>query len=267
MASHHCRIVVALIGALIGLAALDEGRARAWGPLPAAPEPVQAAIPEAPPDPPPPPSTPPPPPPATPAAPPTVKAATPATLAPPPEAPSPRVFGIQVAAGFKRLPHDPVAGVMYGYNPGTPQTHELGLNLTIIILLPGSPISLTVGFSYASSSQKIYGGNVDEITSTSELGIGIRKTLSVGPLRPFAGAGFALGGLEVKDDSGAMGYESRHAAGRGGFVEVGAAWRIRETVDVGVTLRYSNFWSAWSAGARYWDAGGIFGGLMVGYGP
>ena len=199
-----------------------------------------------------------------------MNAAAPATPAPAQSAPTPRIFGIQVAPGFKRLPQDPVAGLMFGYNGGTAQTSEVGLHLTLIILPPGWPVSLTVGASYASQSQKVFGGNIDETTSTSELGIGVRKTLSVGPLRPFAGAGFALGGVQVKDDSGAMGYETRVGAGSGGFLEAGAAWRIRETVDVGLTLRYSSFWSDWYPGGRksqYWDAGGFFAGLMVGYGP
>jgi len=38
---------------------------------------------------------------------------------------------------------------------------------------------------------------------------------------------------------------------------------------VGLTLRYSNFWSDKfpTQKATYWDAGGLFAGLVVGYGP
>jgi hypothetical protein len=177
------------------------------------------------------------------------------------------VFGIQLASGFKRLPKDPVAGLMFGYNAGSPQTQELGLNLSVIILPPGWPVSITVAASYASSSQRI--PNVDESTSTSELGVGARKTFATGPVRPFVGAGFALGGVAVDDARDGLGHETWVGAGSGGFLEAGAAWRIKEIVDLGLTLRYSSFWSDYYPGqkAHYWDAGGFFAGLLVGYGP
>lgn len=190
-----------------------------------------------------------------------------ATAAPPDDWPNwPRIFGIQITPGFKRLPKDPVAGLKFGENAGSPQTLELGVNVTVIILPPGWPVSFTLGASYASSSQKV---DSDQTTHTSELGVGVRKTGAYGPLRPFVGAGFALCSVEVKDSYGTMGYETRVGAGSGGFLEAGAAWRIREIVDVGLTVRYSNFWSDKfpTQKAAYWDAGGLFAGLVVGYGP
>lgn len=155
---------------------------------------------------------------------------------------------------------------MAGYNAGTPQTLELGLHLSVIILPPGWPVSLTVAASYASSGQKV--GGIDQTTSTSELGIGVRKTLARGPLRPFAGAGFAMGGIAIKDDAGSQGYGTWVGGGSGGFLEAGAAWRVNQ-IDLGLTVRYSYFWSRFypAADVSYWDAGGFFAGLLVGYGP
>jgi len=178
----------------------------------------------------------------------------------------PRIFGIQVAPGFKRLPRDPVAGLMFGYNAGSPQTLELGVNVSVIILPPGWPVSFTVGASYAASSQN---AGIDQKTHTSELGLGVRKTGVHGPLRPFVGAGLALCAVEVKNDFGSQGYETSVGAGSGGFLEAGAVWRLREVIDLGLTVRYSNFWSDWypTEKAAHWDAGGFFAGLLVGYGP
>ena len=177
------------------------------------------------------------------------------------------MFGVQLAPGFKVLPRDPVAGVMFGYNGGSPQTLEIGFNFTFIVLPPGWPVSLTLGTSYASSSQRL--GDLDEMTHTSELGVGARKTIAYGPVRAFGGAGLALCSLQIKDEHVGQGYETWVGAGSGVFLEAGAAWRIKEIVDVGLTVRYSNFWSDWypTAKARYWDAGGLFAGLLVGYGP
>src|SRR5262245_30864481 len=272
MRSHHAHLTVALIGALV-VVALDDTPALAWGPSLVAPAPPPAATAaparEAPPPPPPPTAAAPATAPAaaaTAAPPPTVRA--PASPPPPaaPSAPSPRVFGIQVAPGLKYLPRDPVAAAMSGYNPGSPQTLELGLNLSLIILPPGWPVSLTVSASYASQTQEI---GVTETTSTSELGVGVRKTFVRGPLRSFVGGGLAMGGIQIKDDAGAQGYRTWVGGGSGAFLEAGAAWRIREIVDAGLIARVSNFWSRFYpvGEANYWDTGGAFVGLLVGYGP
>jgi len=157
---------------------------------------------------------------------------------------------------------------MYGNNAGSPQTSEIGFNFTFIVLPPGWPVSLTLGTSYASSSQRL-GAGLDETAHTSEIGVGARKTIAYGPVRAFGGAGLALCSLEVKDQYVGQSYMTWVGAGSGGFLEAGATWRIKEIVDVGLTVRYSNFWSDRFPvqKARYWDAGGLFGGLLVGYGP
>jgi hypothetical protein len=190
------------------------------------------------------------------------------------EAPQPpaRVLGIQVTPGLKFLSNDPVTVLNFGNAGGAPQTSELGLGVTIIVLPRGWPLSLTVGGSYAASRGKQYwnryDGYFEESASTFELTFGARRTFGEGKTRAFVGAGLGLGAARVRDDF-AQGYESGGGGGSGGFAEAGAFARLNGLVDLGVFLRYSTFPFEWTPTikAQYIDAGGLAVGLMVGFGP
>jgi hypothetical protein len=185
---------------------------------------------------------------------------------------APRVFGIQLTPGVKYLAHDPVTGLSFGNAGGSPQTRELGLGVTLIFLPRGWPVSLTVGGAYAASPSKHYtsryDGPFDESASTTELGVGVRKTFGRAILRGFVGTGLALCSASVRDDF-AQGYESGGSGGSGAFVEAGGVARVRGLVDVGGYLRYSTFPFEWfpTIKAQHFDAGGIAVGLIVGFGP
>jgi hypothetical protein len=178
--------------------------------------------------------------------------------------PRPTVVDLQAAVGLKLLPHDPVAGLMFGDNGGFPQTSQLGLDIALVVQPRCWPVSPTLIFGYGRSSRN-RGVSFEETVTTLDLGLGVRKTFDVGNVHPFVGAGFALGVVSINDQF-TDGYETWRGAGSGGFAEAGAFIRVRSILDIGLTVRYSNFWSDWFPvrKARYWDAGGLFGGVIVG---
>jgi hypothetical protein len=151
----------------------------------------------------------------------------------------PRVFGIQVAPGLKFVAHDPVSGVGFAAG-GSPQTVEIGLGVTLIVLPRGWPVSLTVGGTYASSPSKHYSsmfkGPFDESASTLELGVGVRKTFGRENARGFFGGGLALCGAQVHDEF-ANGSQGEGSGGSGGFAEAGAFARVGRLVDLGAFVR------------------------------
>jgi hypothetical protein len=192
--------------------------------------------------------------------------------APPPAAPAvvpamqarAKVVDFQLAAGFKRLPRDPVSGIMFGENGGYPQTSQLGLNASVIVTPRRWPIGMTFGVTYASSSRD---RGYQETVSTTEIGSGVRKTFELNPVHAFVGAGWALGGISIRDDF-SNGYETWNGAGSGGYLEGGGFIRLLSTVDLGLAVRYSRFWmDVGRAAPRYWDAGGFFAGVLVGVAP
>ena len=125
---------------------------------------------------------------------------------------------------------------------GQPQSLGLGFNVAVVMSPRKWPVSLTVEGSYSSSSRNRPG--YEETASTTEFGAGVRKTFGGPAMHAFAGAGLALGGVNVADHF-AGGDETFVGAGSGGFIEAGAFVRARSMVDLGLIFRFSSLWSDW----------------------
>jgi len=148
------------------------------------------------------------------------------------------------------------------------QQTEFGLMLAFGI--EHSPVHFAMDVLFSGADETVDSpilGHVDVTARSREYALGVRKVWDRGTFHPLVGAGGCL--IAVDLDFDAPGFHPSYSDNAYGlWIEGGLMWRLAGHLNLGLDVRYSHADARFTRNGVPVDvaAGGLHGGVLIGYG-